>query len=97
MKQFVKAFPTGGDCFKNIILRLPGLSIEKVKDNVFGGPKIWQLIKYEQFTSTMSDLEKNAWLSFKDFVNNCLGNTCASNYTEIVQNYWRATKCVVTT
>ena len=85
LKQFVKAFPTDGNCFKSIILRFSGLSIEKIKGNVFGGPKIWQLIKYEQFTSTMSDLEKNAWLSFKDFVNNCLGNNCASNYTEIVQ------------
>ena len=85
LKQFVKAFPTDGNCFKSIILRFSGLSIEKIKGNVFGGPKIWQLIKYEQFTSTMSDLEKNAWLSFKDFVNNCLGNNCASNYTEIIQ------------
>ncbi|XP_041374745.1 52 kDa repressor of the inhibitor of the protein kinase-like [Gigantopelta aegis] len=33
----------------------------------------------------MSELEKNAWLSFKDLVKNFLGNTQAKNYTEIVQ------------
>ena len=33
----------------------------------------------------MSDLEKNAWLSFKDVFKNFLRNTHASNYTEIVQ------------
>ena len=84
MKQFVKALPTD-DCFKYITLALPGLSIEKIKVGVFDGPQIRQLIKDEHFTGTMSDLEKNAWLSLKDVVKNFLGNTRASNYTEIVQ------------
>ena len=85
MKQFVKALSTNGHCLKYIILTFPGLSFEKIKVGVFNGPQIWQLIKDEQFTSTMSDLEKNAWLSFKDIVKNFLGNTRASNYTKIVQ------------
>lgn len=62
------------------------LSIEKIKAGVFDGPKIRQSeIKNEQFTGTMPDLEKNAWLSFKDVIKNFLGNTFASNYTEIVK------------
>ena len=41
MKQFVKALPTDGDCFKYIILQFPGLPIEKTKAGVFDGPQIW--------------------------------------------------------
>ena len=85
MKQFVKALSTDGDCLKYIILTFPGLSIEKIKTSVFNGPQIRQLIKDEQFTGTMSDLETNAWLSFKDVLKIFFGNTRASNYIEIVQ------------
>ena len=42
----------------------------------------------------MSDLEKNAWLPFKDVVKNFLGNTCASNYVEIVQKLLESYKVV---
>ena len=61
---------------------------------MFDGPQIRQLIKDEHFTGTMSDLEKNAWLSFKDVVKNFLGNTHASNYTEIVQKLLESYKAL---
>ena len=92
MKQFLKALPTDGDCSKYIILAFTGLSIEKIKAGVFYGPQIRQLIRDEHFTGNMSDLEKNAWLSFKDF----LGDTRASIYTEAVQkrlDRYRALGC----
>ena len=56
--------------------------------------KLRQLIKDEHFTGTMSDLEKNAWLSLKDVVKNSLGNTCASNDTEIVQKLLESYKAL---
>lgn len=85
MKQFVRALPKEGHCFKHIIKALPGLSIEKIKAGVFDGPQIRQLMKDEKFIETMSELEKNAWLSFKEIATKFLGNTRAENYTEIVQ------------
>lgn len=94
MKQFVKALSTDGDCLKYIILAFPGLSIEKIKAGVFDGPQIRQLIKDEHFTGTMPDLEKNAWLSFKDVVKNFLGNKRASNYTEVVQKLLESYKAL---
>ena len=42
----------------------------------------------------LSDLEKNAWLSFKDVVKNLLRNTRASNYTEIVQKLLESYKAL---
>ena len=69
MKQFVKALPTDGGCFKCIILQFPGVSVEKIKDGVFDGPQIRQVIKDKQFTEAKSDLKKitigelqSAWL-----------------------------------
>ena len=40
MKQFVKALPTDGDCFKYINLQFPRLSVAKNKAGVFDGPQI---------------------------------------------------------
>ena len=83
MKQFVKVFPTNGDSFKQIAVALP----DKIKAGAFSGPLIRQLIKDKNFTGSMTDLEKNAWLSFtgvleknawlsfKGVVKNFLGNT----------------------
>ena len=84
MKQFVKALPTDGDCFKYLILTFPRLSFEKIQAGVFDGPQIRQLIKDEHFIGTMSEPQKNAWLSFKDIVKDFLGNSRAPNYIEIV-------------
>jgi hypothetical protein len=58
--------------------------LKKIKAIVFDGPQIRQLIKDEHFIGTMSEHEKNAWLSFKDLIKNFLGNTRANNCTEIV-------------
>ncbi|KAF2367923.1 hypothetical protein FHG87_001323 [Trinorchestia longiramus] len=97
MKQFVKALLTDGDCFKYTILQFPGLSFEKIKAGVFVGPQMRQVIKDEQFIGTMSDLDKNAWLSFKDVIENFLGNTRASMILtqKLFQNHWRATRRLI--
>jgi len=61
MKQFVKALPIEGDCFKQAYLTLAfsGRSIEKIKPGVYG-LKIRQLIKNEHVLGTMPELESNA-------------------------------------
>ena len=40
LKQFIKALPIEGKCFKYNILAFPGLSIEKIKAGVFDGLQI---------------------------------------------------------
>ena len=76
-------------------MQFPGVLIEKVKAAMLDSPRIWQLIKVEQFTGTMSDLGKNAWLSFKDVVKNFLGNTRATQ--KLFRSYWRAVERLVAT
>ena len=46
--------------------------------------QIRQLMKDQHFIETMSKLERIACLSFKDLVNEFLGNTRAINYAEVV-------------
>lgn len=85
MKQFVKAIDKDGDCFKYIIHKFPGLSYEKVKEGVFVGPQIRKLMKDQQFENSMKSIERNAWVSFKNVVDNFLGNHKSPDYGEIVE------------
>ena len=64
MKQYVKALNKHGDCFKYICRKFPGLSIEKLKQDIFDGPQICQLINDSEFVKSMTELEFSAWNSF---------------------------------
>ena len=85
MKQFVKALNKEGDCFQNICSALPGLSYEKVKAGVFDGHHIRQVIKDQNFTTSMTAVEKRAWEAFISVVKNFLGNGKAENYKDVVE------------
>ena len=86
MKQFVKALNKKGACFKYIQEKFPNLSAEKVREGVFVGPQIRKLTKDLQFLSTMTDVEKNAWLSFTEVISKFLGNTKDPDYKNIVES-----------
>ena len=102
MKQFVKALNKEGVCLKYIEEKFPYISLEKVKDGVFVGPKIRKLTKDAKFLSlepriradafgkfflsTMADVEKKTWLSFTEVVSKFLGNPKDSDYKTIVEN-----------
>lgn len=86
MKQFVKALPPAGNTFLYLRGVFPGLSEAKVKEGVFTGPDIRKLTKNREFELIMTEDERNAWLSFKDVMENFLGNNKSPNYKTIVQN-----------
>ena len=85
MKQFVKALDKQGACFKYIAEKFSKLSAEKVKEGIFVGPHIRKLINDDVFHTTMNQLEKNAWESFKEVVSKFLGNKKSSDYKNIVE------------
>ena len=62
------------------------MSADKVKEGVFVGPQIRKLTKDPQFVSTMTDVEKKAWLSFGEVVSKYLGNTKDSDYQNMAEN-----------
>jgi hypothetical protein len=60
IKQFVKALYVESDCFKFICTTFPGLSYDKIKGGVFDRAQIRKLIKCQNFSSSMTDIEKRA-------------------------------------
>lgn len=84
MKQFVKALDKTGACYQYLQSKFPKLSEAKCKEGVFDGPQIRKMLRDDNFISNMNQVEKAAWLSFKDVTQNFLGNKKSPRYEEIV-------------
>ena len=54
--------------------KFPRLSEAKLKEGIFIGPQIWDLIKDEYFDKILQGDEKAVWDSFKFVVKGFLGN-----------------------
>jgi len=66
--------------------KFPRLSEAKLKECVFIGPQIRDLIKDEYFDTLLQCDEKATWDSFKFVVKGFLGNRRTQNYEELVNN-----------
>ena len=86
MKNFVNAMNKEEVAFTYLWEKFPRLSEAKLKEGVFIGPQIRDLIKDEYFDTLLQGEEKAAWESFKFVVKAFLGNRRAQNYEELVNN-----------
>jgi hypothetical protein len=86
MKQFVKALPKTGNCFKYLCKKLLHLSEAKLNEGTFIDPDIRKLMFNEDFLLTMSEVEREAWIAFKCVVTKFLENNKDSHYVTIVAN-----------
>lgn len=84
MKQFVKALDKENDSFKNLCQKFPRLSDAKIKEGIFVGPQIRSLMSDGEFEATINTTELEAWLAFKNVVNDFLGNHKHPDYKNIV-------------
>ena len=57
-----------------------------MKEGIFNGPQIRDLIKDEYFDKLLQGNEKAVWDSFKFVVKGFLGNRRAQNYGDLVNN-----------
>ena len=73
------------NCFKYICRKFPGLSIKKLKQGIFDGPQIRQLINDSEVVNSMNELEFSAGNFFVLVVKNFFGNFKAENYKELVE------------
>jgi hypothetical protein len=64
--------------------KFPRVSDAKIKEGIFIGPQIRELIKDEQFEEQLNEVGKAAWQAFKNVTKSFLGNHKAENYHEIV-------------
>jgi len=86
MKNFVKAVNQEEAVFTYLRENFPRISEAKLKEGIFIGPQIRDLIKDEYFDKFLQGDEKAAWDSFKFVVKGFLRNRGAQNYEELVNN-----------
>jgi hypothetical protein len=86
MKQFVKALPKTGNCFKYIYKNLSDLSEAKQEEGVFVGPDIRKLMFDKDFLLTMTEVKREAWTAFKRAFTKFLGNNKDSDCVTTVAN-----------
>jgi hypothetical protein len=79
MKSFVKAMDQDGQGFLYLQGKFPRISNAKIKEGIFIGPKIRELMKDQDFERSLNESEKATWRSFQKVVKNFLGNKEAEN------------------
>jgi hypothetical protein len=62
------------------------LSHAKIRDGIFDGPQIRKLMMDDSFTDTITEIEVDAWNTFKEVQKKFLGNIKNPLYKEIVRN-----------
>ena len=71
IKNFVKGivkYNKDGEGLAYLRSKFPGISDAKIKEGVFIGPEIRDLIHDVNFDLTLNALERDAWVAFKDVV-----------------------------
>jgi hypothetical protein len=95
MKQFVRALPQEGPCFKYLSMKFPSITQDKLKAGIFVGPQIYKLMKDKDIEKTMNAREKEAWTAFRPVTENFLGNNKDPNYKNIVETMLESFKKLV--
>ena len=62
------------------------MSDAKIKEGVFIGPQIRELIQDKRFDEDLNETERNAWLCFTRICKDFLGNHKAANYQDVLQD-----------
>jgi len=82
----VKGTDKIGRGFQYVRNKYPNVSDTKIKEGIFIGPQMRELMQDKQFDEDLNETERNAWLSFKRICKDFLGNHKAANYQDVVQD-----------
>lgn len=85
MKNFVKAMNKDGKGFQYLKTKFPRISETKLKEGIFVGPQIRELMKDTTFIMKLQDAEKRAWSAFVEVCHNFLGNKKSESYQDNVK------------
>ena len=85
MKALVKGLDRDRAAYKYLCERFPEISEAKLKEGIFIGPQIRELMKDSEFSSRMASAELQAWNFFVEVVNKFLGNNKPHDYEVLVQ------------
>ena len=85
MKNFVKALHKNGAAFQHLSTVFPGLSTAKLKEGIFVGPQIREVLKDTDFEELLNLKELGAWEAFKSVSSGFLGNTSVPDYQACIE------------
>ena len=86
MKNFVKALHKNGAAFQHLSTVFPGLSASKLKEGIFVGPQIREVLKDTDFEELLNLKELRAWEAFKSVCSGFLGNTRVLDYQAVLRS-----------
>jgi hypothetical protein len=86
MKNLVKRMSkTNSRGFQYLVARFPKISSAKLKEGIFVGPQIRELLHDATFAESLNALELEAWMAFKWLCDNFLGNNKSPQYRQGVE------------
>ena len=94
VKIFVKGMDKTSHGFEYVSNNFPNVSDAKIKEVIFIGPQIRELMQDKQFEEDLNETETNAWLSFKRICKDFLGNHKADNFQDVVQDLLTSYKAI---
>ncbi|UYV60357.1 hypothetical protein LAZ67_1000940 [Cordylochernes scorpioides] len=86
MKNFVKTMDRNASGFAYLKQKCSSISDAKIKEGIFVGPQIRELLQDENFQNSLNEVEEAAWNSFRNVCKNFLGSVKAENYRDIVND-----------
>ena len=93
MKNLVKGTDKTGCGFKYVRNKFPNVSDAKIKDGIFIGPQIREMMQDKQFDE-LNETERNAWLSFLQELQGLLRKSqsrelseCCAGPVDFIQSY----------
>jgi hypothetical protein len=84
MENVFKSTNSPGRGFEYVREKFRNVSDAKLKEGIFIGPQIREIIKDYLSEHLLTETEKSVWLTFKAVCLNFLGNLKAENYKELV-------------
>ena len=85
MKNFVKALHKNGAAFQHLSTVFPGLSAAKLKEGIFVGPQIREVLKDADFEELLNLKELRAWEALKSECSGFFGNTRVPDYQACIE------------
>jgi len=86
MRNFGKGMDKTGRGLEYLRNKFPNVSDAKIKEGIFIGPQIRELLQDKQFDEDLNETERNEWLSFQRICKDFAGNHTAANYQDVVQD-----------
>ena len=77
-----------GTSFEYLGKKFPKLNEAKLKDGIFIGPQIPEIVNYNPFEHLLKENKKSSSLTFKAVCLNFFGNVKAENYMERKSDVW---------